>query len=87
MKYRKRPVVIEAWKIKNVTLEDLLPTWVVNAIMTHQFNEQGDGYSIATLEGKMHAEVGDYLIKGIHGELYSCKPDIFEETYEAVNDD
>jgi hypothetical protein len=42
------------------------------------------GEHIQTLEGDMHAEVGDYIIKGIKGEFYPCKPDIFEATYELV---
>ncbi len=43
------------------------------------------GMIISTLEGDMLANDGDYIIKGIHGEFYPCKPDIFEETYEGVN--
>lgn len=39
---------------------------------------------IHTLEGVMHANIGDYIITGVHGEIYPCKPDIFEETYEEV---
>ncbi|MFM9596855.1 hypothetical protein ACKI1O_46745, partial [Streptomyces scabiei] len=39
---------------------------------------------IYTLEGDMKASVGDFIIKGVHGEFYPCKPDIFEETYEGV---
>lgn len=42
---------------------------------------------IPTLEGVMHASVGDYIITGIHGEKYPCKPDIFEQTYELVVDE
>lgn len=41
-------------------------------------------FDITTLEGVMHANVGDYIITGVHGEIYPCKPDIFEETYELV---
>ena len=41
---------------------------------------------IETLEGTMHADYGDYIIKGVNGELYPCKPDIFEKTYEAMED-
>ena len=40
------------------------------------------GCTIKTLEGKMHAKVGDYIIRGVNGELYPCKPDIFKKTYE-----
>lgn len=42
---------------------------------------------IHTLEGVMHASVGDYIITGVHGEQYPCKPDIFEETYERVGEE
>ena len=43
-----------------------------------------DGLRIFTLEGKMNADVGDWIIRGVKGELYPCKPDIFEITYEAA---
>lgn len=58
-KYRKKPVVVEAY----------------------QTNMEVD---IETLEGVMHASVGDYIITGVNGEKYPCKPDIFEKTYEPV---
>ena len=58
-KYRKKPVVIEAYQTDS------------------EFN-------IVTLEGTMHANIGDYIITGVHGEVYPCKPDTFEETYEEV---
>ncbi len=60
-KYRKKPVVIEAYQTdKEIDIE--------------------------TLEGVMHASVGDYIITGVHGEQYPCKPDIFMQTYEKVSD-
>ena len=59
MKYRKKPVIIDAYKADKEII-------------------------IHTLEGDMKADVGDYIITGIHGEKYPCKPDIFEETYEPV---
>jgi hypothetical protein len=46
----------------------------------------GDGIEIHTLEGTMTASKGDWIIKGVSGEFYPCKPDIFEKTYEAVGD-
>ena len=58
-KYRKKPVVIEAY----------------------QTEKEMD---VETLEGTMHANVGDWIITGVHGEQYPCKPDIFEKTYEPV---
>ena len=39
---------------------------------------------VNTLEGKMHVDEGDFIIKGVHGEFYPCKPDIFKETYESI---
>lgn len=89
MKFRKKPVVIEAFKLGH----DFMPDWFLdkrtaNEITTH--NEDGrfrggpDYALINTLEGQMRAENGDYIIKGIKGEIYPCKPDIFEATYEAA---
>ena len=60
-KYRKKPVVIEAYRT-DVELD------------------------IETLEGTMHANVGDYIITGVNGEKYPCKPDIFEKTYEPESE-
>jgi hypothetical protein len=78
--YRKKPVVIEAvqWDGNLETLnvfpkEDTEPVKLRN----------GDLY-IQTLEGEMKASIGDFIIKGVQGEFYPCKPDIFEKTYEKV---
>lgn len=78
--YRKKPVVIEAvlWDGNLMTVEPLLSYGQVE-------QELGDyALLIPTLEGTMRAEVGDWIIKGIKGELYPCKPDIFAATYEPV---
>ena len=77
-KYRKKPVVIEAiqWNGEN-TMEIL--KWVGNKAYFH------DSIYIKTLEGDHKATIGDYIIKGIKGEFYPCKPDIFEMTYEKVD--
>lgn len=78
MKYRKKPVVIEAiqWTGGNITeVCNFLPKsgWTL-----------GKGINIETLEGTMRADKGDYIIRGVNGEYYPCKPDIFEKTYEPV---
>jgi len=86
MKYRKKPVTIEAWKVIDFGIDDKVPNWIFNAMFDHVMNESKDGWNINTLEGKMHANIGDYIIRGVHGELYPCKPDIFEETYELVEE-
>lgn len=62
MKFRKKPVIIEAYQ----TDKELY---------------------ITTPEGRMHASIGDWIITGVHGEQYSCKPDIFEKTYERVEEE
>ena len=80
--YRKKPVIIEAIKLKFSTdSQDEIIQWSNNTI---QKGLDG-GLKIPTLEGIMIANTGDYIIKGVKGEFYPCKPDIFEMTYELVN--
>lgn len=78
MKYRKKPVVIEAIQWTNNNLDEVLEFAYERSIVVN-----GELF-LETLEGRMRANVGDFLIKGIKGEVYPCKPDIFEETYESV---
>lgn len=81
MKYRKKPVVIEAiqWTGNNeLDIEAF--------INSGKYHWTETGLIIDTFEGKMLALFGDYIIKGIQGEFYPCKPDIFEQTYELVTD-
>lgn len=83
-KYRKKPVVIEAiqWDGRNLSeIED----FVGKRIRTSYYDNGEEFLVIQTLEGNMHASCGDYIIKGIKGEFYPCKPDIFEQTYESIN--
>ncbi len=88
-KYRKKPVVIDAFQWtgdKNQT-ED--PEWIIEAMENGLvwFNNEGTkdvNMEIKTLEDNHIASRGDYIIKGIAGELYPCKPDIFHATYEKV---
>lgn len=91
LKFRKKPVVIEAWRIVPNSPQ---PSWVREAFAKSEeeigaidWDAAGEGMWINTLEGCMTANEGDWLIKGIKGELYACKPDIFEATYEAVDVD
>ncbi|WP_260153326.1 hypothetical protein [Leuconostoc citreum] len=89
MKYQKKPVTVEAWKVYDANIGDVLPQWIVNAFATREIGgtlKQGFDYYVNTLESKMYFNNGDYLIKGVHGEIYSCKPDIFEETYVKFDD-
>lgn len=80
MKYRKKPVVIEA--IKYVRDEDFIAEY--EELTGSKPYMLGNKLTIGTLEGDMTASVGDYIIKGVQGEIYPCKPDIFEQTYEKV---
>lgn len=96
MKYRKKPVVIEAFQydgdLMNSNGEYCVPEWAVRAfqfgIMYYDSIDEGPPCElfIQTLEGVHHVSLGDYIIQGIQGELYPCKPDIFEKTYEAVEE-
>lgn len=80
MKYRKKPVVIEAEKFDSEHHGHEIAEWCGGS------NEKSPGQiQIETLEGTMTASLGDYIIKGVQGEFYPCKPDIFEATYEAVD--
>jgi len=83
-KYRKKPVVIEALKYDGENFGEIMRFASSSA---REFGEEifGDGITIKTLEGEMTASKGDYIIKGVQGEFYPCKPDIFEQTYEEVN--
>lgn len=79
--YRKKPVVIEAAQLDNdwSNVKEIATwcggTWVGSI---------GKGIVIETLEGNITASQGDYIIKGVKGEFYPCKPDIFDATYEPV---
>lgn len=81
IQYRKKPVVISAiqWDGTNECLGAIV-NWMEKEVQNLENNKLG----IETLEGVMEASVGDYIIKGVQGEFYPCKPDIFEATYEEV---
>ena len=86
-KYRKRPVVIKAVQVNRKFFEialEFLGTINVGEHNSGEFPEDGCFIEIPTLEGTMTANENDWIIKGIKGELYPCKPDIFAETYEIV---
>lgn len=87
MKYRKKPVIIEAIQFKN-NITEIKKFITDNGYIDYKNSNSKDCVPIVviyTLEGKMIANEGDYIIKGIKGEFYPCKPDIFEATYELVN--
>lgn len=88
MKFRKKPVVVEAVQFLPYRKSyDEIARLAVNGIRAVQILERDDGLPqlfIDTLEGQMEAKIGDWIIKGISGEIYPCKPDIFYATYEAA---
>jgi len=91
--YRKKPVIVEAVQLNNINVPCVV-RWIGED--KAKMNLESDAawklgkappvfsVTIHTLEGDMTAMPGDYVIKGVNGEFYSCKPDIFEKTYEAM---
>lgn len=89
-KYRKKPVEIEAFRLGI----DYIPDWFMDKVSIDEIILHGKSTGfihhndtncdIKTLEGWMHANYGDYIIKGIAGEIYPCKEEIFNQTYELV---
>lgn len=85
-KYRKKPVVIDAWQLTKENVEVGIPDWI-ELDTVHIFDDGVLFAEIHTLEGTMQASEGDYIIKGVQGEFYACKPDIFEQTYEVAENE
>lgn len=87
-KYQKKPVIIEAVQYDGTPESQLEVAIFMKDVPTEGLRKSArdkDGELIIyTLEGDMKASVGDFIIKGVHGEFYPCKSDIFEETYERV---
>lgn len=86
-KYRKKPVVVDAILYSgyngNGFVFDEAPEWFTNAIGDYSlvFDDSDEQLKVNTLEGEMIVSPGDYIIRGVKGEIYPCKPDIFEMTY------
>jgi len=85
MKYRKKPVVIEAKQLTPENEEEVY-NWIVHSGGSVLGASGGEHVSLTihTLEGEMKVSKDDYVIKGVEGEFYPCKPNIFEQTYELV---
>lgn len=77
-KFRKKPVVIEAVRWNGNNKKEIFDFVKISC------HQEGEFFEIYTLEGRMTAQSGDWIIKGVAGEFYPCKPDIFEKTYEPV---
>jgi len=85
-KYRKLPVVIDAWQhFDNAGQHTTAyPRWLLDAVVDGRIHNRGEKTFVDTLEGQMRVTDGDWIIKGVKGELYPCKPDIFAATYEPA---
>lgn len=84
MRYRNRPVEIDAFQYYDTMMRNSAPSWFVDATENGiVYYREGKVY-IKTLEGEHLVSNGDYVIKGVKGELYPCKPEIFKMTYEPV---
>ncbi len=93
LKYRKKPIVIEAFQMTEARCKDRSewPNWLQEA-RNKDAHKRGAIYyengrfRIQTLEGIHIVDWDDFIIQGVNGEIYPCKPDIFEATYDAVED-
>ena len=83
-KFRKKPIIIEAFLWTGDQDQEEDPEWIIDAIKNKNVYFEKSNIFIKTLEGTMKGDSGDYIIKGVNGEIYPCKPDIFEKTYEKV---
>lgn len=81
MLYRKKPVLIEAVKWTGENVKEMMEFMGTSHI---SYEMPSGKLSVLTLEGVMTAKKGDYIIKGVQGEFYPCKPSIFAETYEIA---
>jgi len=89
-KFRKKPIEIEAFRF----YIDYIPDWFMDKVSSNDITLINCDYKrysineayceIKTLEGVMRGNGGDYIIRGVYGEIYPCKPDIFNKTYDAV---
>ena len=93
MKYRKKPIEVEAFCLD---FRKPMPEWFFNKVNEGAISykvragacgERDMSADIKTLEGVMHASRGDYIIKDVNGEIYPCKPNIFKKTYESISDE
>lgn len=82
-KFRKKPVEIEAVQLTHDNIQEVVD-WCGGYFWSRPPMRAVTGISILALEGTMNASFGDWIIKGVSGEFYPCKPDIFEKTYEGV---
>ncbi|VDG32227.1 prophage P2a protein 33 [Lactobacillus plantarum 16] [Lactiplantibacillus mudanjiangensis] len=91
MKYQKKPVIVNCFQWTGDINQDEDPIWIRNAIGQGIVSFKDNGTPKVKLiihkhEGDLTANRGDYIIQGMYGEIYPCKPDIFYETYDIVEE-
>ena len=87
-KFVKKPVVVEAIQLTDESIIEIIK-WTTDYISIEIDTDENDniiGMIIPTLEGAMKASMNDYIIKGVQGEFYPCKPDVFNMSYERINE-
>lgn len=84
--FRKKPVTIEAWQVNSLDYDEMcaIVAWCKGTAVGAEELDGSYVMTIDTLEGTMHVAPGDWVIRGVRGEFYPCKPEIFEATYEPV---
>lgn len=82
MKFRKKPIEVEAF----IFGRDEMPEWAVEAMRQNRIFDYGKYAKIVTLEGAVFANRGDFIVKGIVGEIYPCRFDIFCATYDVIEE-
>ena len=85
-KYIKKPVVVEAIEFTGGNTEEVLQFVFQASFVAYSSGGEITHIDINTLEGTMRASIGDYIIKGVKGEFYPCKPDIFHATYKEMEE-
>lgn len=86
-KFRKKPVIVLAWQATGIREMSRIVKWIESGGGSAVYRAPisfGPAIDIRTAEGTMEASLNDWIIRGIKGEFYPCKPDIFEATYELV---
>jgi hypothetical protein len=86
MKYRKKPVIIEAvkWDGRRKTFDEIVKLNTLDRGLNYDLKTKK--INIKTLEGWHEGNIGDFIIQGVRGELYPCKPDVFEKSYELIKE-
>lgn len=83
--YVKKPCIVEAVQWLGDPYQEITDDWLIEAVCTQKVKVEDERLRIETLEGTMYAEEGDYIVQGVAGEIYPCKPDIFKQTYSKLD--